>query len=239
METLRRLTDQIGAQLKLLNPSQRIAIGLCAVIVAGSLGWLLTWSAAPELVPLLPQDLSYDELDSAEEALTARGIDYETRGQRIFVAASDQPDAIRVLNKADALPRDTSVGFAELLKDDSPFRPEGQNRMRYGIALGNELAKIIASAPDVASARVLVQSEAKRRLTGPATVPTASVWVTMVRGHQITQANVEAFARLVAGPVPGLEPHRVKVIDAVTLRPYDPVDPENAWAANMLDRKKA
>lgn len=48
METIRRLLVQISAQLKLLNLSQRVAIGLCAVIVAGSLAWLVTWSSAPD-----------------------------------------------------------------------------------------------------------------------------------------------------------------------------------------------
>jgi len=238
MESFRRLTGQISAQLKLLNPSQRLAIGLCAVIVAGSLVWLLSWSATPDRVPLLSQDLSLDDTDKAEEALRTADIDFEIQGRRILVSPADQSNAIRVLNRADALPKDTSIGFQALIEDDSPFRAEKDNEFRRQVALGNELAKVIASAPDVESARVFIQSENKRHLTGPGTVPTASVFLSMARGQQMSKANVEAVARLVSGAVPGLKTHEVKVIDALTLRSYSVDNPEDAWAADMLERKK-
>ncbi len=238
METIRRLIDQVGAQLKLLSPSQKTAIALCVVIIAGSLGWLLTWSTTPELVALLPQDLTFEQLDEAEAALADARIDYQTRGKRIYVPMAEQSNAIHVLNQQGALPEDTSLGFRELVNDDSPFRPSKENDRRFEIALGNELAKVIASSPDVADARVFLQSEMKRRLTGPATVPTASVFVTMQRNHKLTQSAAEGFARLVSGAVPGLEAHRVEVIDGLSLRRLTVPDPDNAWATDMLDSVK-
>ncbi len=236
METIRRLLVQISAQLKLLSLSQRVAIGLCAVIVAGSLAWLVTWSSAPDRVQVLSQDMTYDELDKAEDALAGARIDYEVRGARVYVPAADRANALRLLNKAEALPQDTHIGFRELIADESPFRPSEENERRFQIALGNELAKVITSGSDVASARVFIQSETKRHLTGPATVPTASVYVTMARGKQVTQADADGFARLISGAVPGLDAHRVEVIDGVTRRRYTPPDPENAWATDMLER---
>jgi flagellar biosynthesis/type III secretory pathway M-ring protein FliF/YscJ len=238
METLRRLIDQTSAQLKLLNPSQKIAIALCVVIIGGSLGWLLSWSTTPEYVALLPQDMSLEQLDEAEAALAEAGVHYQIRGKRIYVPMAEQSNSIRVLNRKGALPEDTSIGFQELIADDSPFRPSKENDRRFEIALGNELAKVIASSPDVEKARVFIQSEMKRRLTGPATVPTGSVYVSMRRGQKLTQQAAESFARLVSGAVPGLEAHRVEVIDGHTHRRLTVADPENAWATDMLDRVK-
>ena len=69
MERLRQLVAYINAQLGGLNASQRLAIGLCAALIAGSLLWLMQWSASPEFVPLLTHEFSYTELDSTEEVL--------------------------------------------------------------------------------------------------------------------------------------------------------------------------
>jgi flagellar biosynthesis/type III secretory pathway M-ring protein FliF/YscJ len=188
------------------------------------------------MVPVLAQDMSFEELDAAEEALTSAGIDYQRFGRRLHVKPAEQSNAIRILNKADALPQDTSTGFEALIQDDSPFRPESENAFRRRVALGNELAKVIASGPNIAAARVFITMETKRRIGMPNTVPTASVHVRMARSHTISQSMVEGFARLVAGAVPGLKPHDVNVI--ANDRPYGVPDPDDAWAADMLDRKK-
>jgi flagellar M-ring protein FliF len=238
METLRRLIGRISQQIQLLNPSQKVAIALCAVIVAGSLVWLLNWSTTPYRVPLLAQDLSFAELDSAEGALQAAGVNFETHGQRIYVHPKDQANAIRLLSRADALPQDTTVGFAALIEEDSAFRSESENAFRRRVALGHELEKVIATAPEVTSARVLIQMERERRLNAPNTQPTASVMVTMAPGHQMAAAKVESLARLVAGAVPDLKPHNVTVVDAVTLHSYGLPDPDDLFAADMLDKKK-
>ena len=80
MDRLRQLTAYIAAQMSVLTVSQRLAIGLCAALIAGSLLWLLQWSTTPELVPLVTTELSYDDVTAAEQALNAGGVFYETVG---------------------------------------------------------------------------------------------------------------------------------------------------------------
>ena len=77
MDRLRQWSNQISAQLSVLTVSQRLAIGLCAALVAGSLLWLLQWSTTPELVPLITQEFTFDELEAAEQSLSSNGIRYE------------------------------------------------------------------------------------------------------------------------------------------------------------------
>ena len=69
MERLRQLLTDISVHLGVLTISQRIAIGLCAALAAGSLLWLLQWSTTPEMVPLVMRKFSYEELDAAEQYL--------------------------------------------------------------------------------------------------------------------------------------------------------------------------
>ena len=54
MEFLRRLAISTRDQLSGLTVSQRLVIGLCAVLVAGSMAWLMHWAGQPEMPFRLP-----------------------------------------------------------------------------------------------------------------------------------------------------------------------------------------
>ena len=97
MDRLRQLFTYIGAQLSVLTVSQRVAIGLCAALIAGSLLWLMQWSVTPEMAPISSHDFDLGELTAAEDALTDKGIPFSTRGARILVHPQDRYRAVRVL----------------------------------------------------------------------------------------------------------------------------------------------
>ncbi|MCH7700998.1 MAG: hypothetical protein IID37_04855 [Planctomycetes bacterium] len=239
MDALRQLLARIQSQLGMLNRSQQMVIGLCAVLIAGSLLWLVQWSADPVYVTLLPrQPMTALEIENAEEVLRANGADYRVGQDRILVRSEDRHRLMSALNVADALPVELAITFASLMEDDSPFRPESENASRRNIALGNELAMIIAASPDVAAARVIVQPLAKRAIGSRNAPASASVSVTMVSGRSLTNDRVRGVARLVAGAVPGLEPHMVAVIDGNTGRPWIVPRPEDEVAFGLLEERK-
>ena len=239
MDALRQLLARIQSQLATLNRSQQTVIGLCAVLIAGSLLWLVQWSASPVYVSLLPgQPMTALEIEHAEDVLRANGADYRAGQDRILVRSEDRRRLMSALNVADALPTELAITFASLMEDDSPFRPESENASRRNIALGNELAMIIAASPDVAAARVIVQPLAKRAIGGRNAPASASVAVTMVSGRSLTHDRVRGVARLVAGAVPGLEPHMVAVIDGNTGRPWIIPRPEDEVAFGLLEERK-
>ncbi|NOX58268.1 MAG: hypothetical protein GXP29_05340 [Planctomycetes bacterium] len=239
MEYLRRVIAQVSEQLQVLNRSQRIAIALCAVLVSGSLFWLVQYSAAPEMVPLMSKDFEWSQLDDAVNALNADSIPVKQIGAQIYVKPSDKSRAMIALANADALPEDTSVGFAELFSDSDPFRPSDENAWRRQRALDVELARTIASSSAVKSARVITQAKSRRRVGALSNIqPTASVYVKMAHGHALTRNMVDGFARLVASAVPGLSPHKVTVMDAATNMAASPPDPDDAMGAGLLEEKK-
>ena len=104
MDRLRQLVIEINSRLRVLNLSQRIAIALCAAMVAVSLLWLLQWSTEPEMVSLVNREFTFSELDAAEEALKENGIAHNVRGSRVYVKSGDRHNALRLLYKAEALP---------------------------------------------------------------------------------------------------------------------------------------
>jgi len=238
MDRLRRLLSSINAQLSVLSVSQRLAIGLCAALVAASLLWLLQWSATPNLVPALGHDLTFEELDAAEEALRAEGLTFETRGMRVYVRRGDRHNALRLLHSAGALPEGTLFDMAAVVTDSNPFQSPEARAYAQNYATGNELAKIIATYPFVKSASVLINPAKRRRLGGEAEMPTASVAITLRASEEMTPEVVEGFARLVSGAVAGLKPQNVTVTDSRSGRSFTMPHPDDPTSFDRLAIQK-
>ncbi|MEE9296669.1 MAG: flagellar M-ring protein FliF C-terminal domain-containing protein [Phycisphaerae bacterium] len=236
MDFVRQLIARINTQLTDLSASQRVAIGLCALVIVGSFLWLVQWSVKPQYVRLLEEPMTTEQLAVARQHLPAER--FRIVGDSIWVTPADRHTLFWQLQSAGALPADTSITFAKLIEDDSPFRPESENHFRRQVALQNEMAKVIASSPLVKSAEVFITDTSNRRISAAHVRPTASIKVTMAAGRTLTQDVVKACAELVAGAVPGLVPHRVSVIDGATLRPFKVLDPEEEFAQGQLQEKK-
>jgi len=228
MDRFRQLWSLILEKVNVLNPSQRIAIGLCAALVFVSILWLLQWSTSPDLVPLVTHDFSFSQLDAAESSLKENGIDYEVVGTRLLVHSADRHNALRVLHAVGALPEGSLFDMAAMVADPNPFLAPEAREYAQNYARGNELAKIIGTSPFVKQASVLINPRSKRRLGGAPDVPTASVAITPAAQHELTEAMVDGFAKLVSGAVAGLKPHNVYVTDTRTGRTYNVPHPDDA-----------
>lgn len=234
MERVRQLLSYINARMSVLTVSQRIAIGLCAALIAGSVLWLLQWSTTPDLVPLVNQDFTFTELDAAEAALKSNGVRHETYGTRLFVREADRHNALRLIHAAGALPEGSLFDMEAVVTSQNPFQAPEAREFAQNYAMGNELAKIIATSPSVRQASVIVNPKTTRRLGGRGDVPTASVSVMLAPGREMTAEMVEGFAKLVAGAVSGLKPHNVSITDAKTLRSYNVPHPDEAVSFDYL-----
>jgi len=233
MESLRRLISRINTQLADLTASQRMVIGLCVVVICGSFLWLARWSTEPEMVRLLEEPMTTDQIAAARELLPADSV--RITGDAIFVPAQKQHELFWSLQAAGALPSDTSITFSKLIEDDSPFRPESENHFRRLVALQNELADVIESSRGIRKAEVFITDNRSRRINDRNTQPSASIHVTMAPGHELNHDMVNACAAIVAGAVPGLQPHRVSVVDGQTLRSFAPPDPQDTFARGLLE----
>lgn len=234
MERLRLLIANINTRLSVLTVSQRLAIGLCAALIAGSLLWLIQWSATPERVAVLNRDFTFAELDAAEAALKSSGLDYRIHGTRVFVRAADRHNALRLIHSAGALPEGSLFDMEAVVTNQNPFQAPEARAFAQNYAKGNELAKIIATSPFVQQAAVMINPKTKRRLGGHTDVPTASVAVTLTLGKEMTADMVESFAKLVSGAVGGLKPYNVYVTDARSLRSYNVPHPDEAVSFDYL-----
>lgn len=238
MDRLRQQMDEIAARLKTLNVSQRVAIGLCAGMVMISLVWLMQWSSAPEMGLLVDREFTYAELDVAEEALQANGVDFDLRGNRIFVELSQRHNALRLLHRAEALPDGSLYDMRAVVGEQNPFLAPDDRIFRQNFATGNELAKIIATSPFVERASVILNQKTKRRLGGQSDMPTASVAIKLSRRTEMTETMVDGFAKLVSGAVAGLKPHNVFITDTRSGRSYSVPHPDDVASFDVLGMQK-
>lgn len=193
-----------------LSIQRRVVVVVASVAMFAAVLGLARLAAQPNLT------LLYSGLDGAAagevvSALDQQGVQYEVRGGAIFVD-SVRRDELRMILAGEGLPRNSGQGY-ELLDGLTGFGTT--SRMfdaAYWRAKEGELARTIAAAPQVASARVHIANAAptpfRRELR-----PTASVFVTG-SGGTVTPANAKAFRYLVASAVSGLAPDDVSVIDA-------------------------
>lgn len=238
MERFRQLWGSIVQRLSVLSMSQRLAIALCAALVGVSFLWLMQWSTTPELMPLVSHDFDTNQLDAAEKALKTSGVVYELQGNRIYVRGADRHNALRLLHSANALPEGSLYDMASVVNDPNPFLSPEAREYAQNYAKGNELAKVLSSAPFVQQASVIINPRARRRLGGSPDVPTASVAVTLQPGQEMTDAIVDGFAKLVAGTVSGLKPHNVYVTDSRTGRTFNVPHPDDPASFDMLGLEK-
>ena len=170
MERLRQLISEIAARLSVLTVSQRLAIGLCTVLAAFSMLWLMQWSTLPDTVSLLNHDFSYSELDGAEEALKANDIPYEIRGTRVR-RSRGPAQCLACPSRRQRASRRQPVRHGVGGERSEPLRGPGGGDYAQNYAKGNELAKIIATTPSVKQASVIINPKSKRRLGGSRTFP--------------------------------------------------------------------
>lgn len=218
MEFLRKLVLQTQNHLKGLTLSGRLAIGSCAALILVSLLWLVQWGARPELVPLLDQPIPAAELAPIETRLNSLGVDYKVVGEVVMVPAESRPRLLAQLSESQALPRDMSIGFDKLISESNVWLSQDEQSWRRTVALGNELSKILREFSGVQEARVLLDRNMKRTVTGPPLTPTASVFVKLAPGESLTRERTYAIASLVSRSVAGLDITRVAVTDARTNR---------------------
>lgn len=160
--------------------------------------------------------LLYAGLEGAQSgeivtALEQRGVDYDVRGDSIYVDATRR-DELRMTLAAEGLPAIGGAGY-ELLDSMSGFGTTSQMfDAAYWRAKEGELARTILANPQIRAARVHIangSSNAFRRSISP----TASVYITSANGT-IAPQQARAFKYLVASAISGMLPEDVAIIDS-------------------------
>lgn len=235
MEFLRKYLTQIKAQLTGLTLSQRLLIGLLVLLMIGTVFFAVTFSAKPEMVVLIPQPMSSEEINRAEMALKSK-YSYVVQGDRIMVPADKAYQIRGELFAAQALPKDTTQAFARLMEDSDYLRPEASNQRRWDYARQETLAKILRNFPYIEDANVIISKGDRAGLGRDAVPSSATVTIKVRGGEPLSGAQVVAIVDMVRGAVAGMKREDVHVTDG--MRPYHAPSSDTPMPTDILAWKK-
>ena len=234
MDKLRQTVTQILEQLKNLTQTQKLLIASLSVIVLMSMFLVVQYTSRPGMVELMSDDPQSQILST----LKAAGFEVEVKDGKVLVPPSERTAAIAQLSQNGALPSDSTILFNTLMGKQDWRNSASKDRQQYIFALQNELARVISQFRDVRAAKVIIHAPETPGLGRATRVPTASVSIFSKSGAPISQATVDAAARLVAGARSGLEVKNVSVIDGTTGRPRQPSDEGDLTSSNYLEHQK-
>lgn len=235
MDFLSSQLRQIGEQLRGTSVSQRAAIGLLVVVLIGGMYGLVRWSGQPEWVPLLPQSFTPEQIQSIQASLAVAGERSKVDGDRILIQGDEgrREQLTAMLAQSGALPKDTSLGYAALVKASSVFMGDRSRVWMENRGLEAELSGVIGRFRGVRDAHVFIEVPQTRGFSGKSTQSRASVHLTLAEGESLDKQRVAAIANFVAGAVSGLDPRNVKITDGV--RFYRPPEGTGEVPNELLD----
>ena len=203
--TFSKLSDAWSA----LDPRRRAALVVSVMAAVVFLGLLIRIVATPTLA-LLYSGLDSSSASGVIEALDRQGVQYEVRGDAIYVPA-DARDRVRIALAGQGLPTAGAAGY-ELLDGLSGFGTTAEMfDAAYWRAKEGELARTVLAFRGVVRARVHI-ANTRRQPFERETEPTASVTVSTSNGV-LSRQQAEAIRFLVASAVGGLPLTNVAVID--------------------------
>jgi flagellar M-ring protein FliF len=236
MEQLRQYFARIQAQLKGLTVSQRLLIGLLVVVMIGTIFLTVTLSAKPEMVVLIPQAMTPEEINRAEMYLKGK-YEYQVSGDKIMVPA-EKAYAIRgELFAAQALPKDTTVAFAKLVEANNPFVTDATSARQWNYATQETLTRMLRYFPYVEDGTVIISRGERGGISRDAVPSSASVTVKVRNNEGLTANQVVAIVDMIRGAVPGLKREDVHVTDGQ--RVYHAPSSDTPMPSDLLAYKKA
>lgn len=216
MAGFQQTLSNAAGHLRQMTLSQRVAILMGVILVGGSLAWMIQWAASPEMVPLLDQRLAAEDLSEVTSGLEMMDEPYKTDGSQVYVRASaNRANLLARLQMADKMPSDTSIGFAELVRESNPWISQAENNRRWSLALQNELERVLSSFAGVQRASVFLNLGAPRAaFSRNQPEASASATITMRDGTPVPRSLAISAARLISGAVQSLPLHNVQVLDS-------------------------
>ncbi|MEL7238149.1 MAG: hypothetical protein AAGK78_04745, partial [Planctomycetota bacterium] len=172
--------------------------------------WWTQHAASREMVQLLDQPLTSDQVGPIRNQLSRSGIDYEMQGETIMVPVASRDEAMAMLSYEKALPADTTRHFANAVSNIGSFDPAKKIDAAMRAATEQDLAQTIRMWPEVRSAKVHINGKYRRQVGGNM-MPSAVVNIDTHGGSE-TRKIADAAAHTVASAVSALRPNNVTVI---------------------------
>ena len=197
-----------------MSQAKRLAlIAGISLAVAGTSVYAINANQSNYVV--LYSGLDYKTAGEIKQALTENGIvDFKLAndGSSILVKAN-QVDSIRMDLAVSGVSPDSGTGY-ELLDTSQVGLTEQDRQVRYQRALEGELRRSIVSLDGVEDARVHLNLKEESVFSREESNSTASVVLSVKRGVQISESQVNGIIALVSGAAKNLPSENIEIIDS-------------------------
>jgi flagellar M-ring protein FliF len=196
----------------LLRRIPRIALlaGAALIIAAAAAAALWSWGAS---YSVLYAGLSAEEGGRAIGELQKLNIPYRTgEGGGVILVPSGDLGRARLELALRGVPKRDGDQWA-LLDNESLGASPFVEQVHYNRAVESALSRTIRSVDGVVSATVTLALPKNTDFLGDEPKPSASVMVRLMPGLQLSAAQVDGIAGLVAASVPGMARDRVTIVD--------------------------
>ncbi|WPM31644.1 flagellar basal-body MS-ring/collar protein FliF [Hydrogenobacter sp. T-2] len=207
-ETLNNLKDRFLA----LSTPQKIALIAIPILTLVALIALITLATKPNYT-VLYSGLSQEDMSAVMVELDKEGINYKV-GQdgRSILVPEQQARDIRLKLAAKGIPSKGIVGY-EVFDRTGMGVSDFQNQVNFKRAVEGELARTILRMSGIEDVRVNIGMPQRSIFLREEEEPTASVFVKLKPGYELTPEQVKAIRNLVSASVPRLKPKNVVVVD--------------------------
>lgn len=207
-ETLKGIQEKFSA----MPLTQKIlAVGLPAVLFS-LIVTALIYSLQPDYA-VLYGNLSPEDMNAVLTELDKEGIKYKVgRDGRTILVPEDKVRDIRLKLAAKGVPNKGVIGY-ELFDKSTIGLSEFQQRVNFKRAIEGELVRTILRFKNIEDARVHIALPEKSIFLRDEKEPSASVFIKLRPGADISEEQVRAIRNLVAASVENLKPENVVVID--------------------------
>ncbi len=207
-ETLNTLRERFNA---LTTVQKAVIIGIPIALIS-LIATVVVYSLQPEYA-VLYTGLNPDDMNAILTELDKEGVDYKIgRDGRTIYVPEDKVRDLRLKLAAKGIPSKGIVGY-ELFDRGAIGLSEFQQRVNFKRAIEGELARTILRFRNIEDARVHIALPEKSIFLRDEKEASASVFIRLKPGTEITPEQVKAIRNLVAASVEDLKPENVVVID--------------------------
>ncbi len=197
-------------EIRSMSSPKLIALAILALVTAGAIVFLLTWSQRPEYGVLFA-GLDPEDAGAIIAKLGDKGVPYRLDSGIIYVP-EDKVYETRMELAEEGLPGGSGVGF-ELFDKNNFGLTDFVQRINYRRAMQGELARSITEIRGVRSARVHLVIPEKGVFLDEEKKARASIVLKLRPGAVLGPVEVKAIVHLVAGSLQNLDPADVTIVD--------------------------
>ncbi len=212
MAEIREVINNLKDKFVSLPLTQKLlVIGLPALALT-FLILMATFATKPSYT-ILYAGLSQEDMSAIMTELDKEGVSYKV-GQdgRSILVPEDRARDIRLKLAAKGIPSKGIVGY-EVFDKTGIGVSDFQNQVNFKRAVEGELARTILRMEGVEDVRVSIGMPQKSIFVREEEEPTASVFIKLKPGYELTPEQVKAIRNLVSASVPRLRPQKVVVVD--------------------------